>query len=318
LKAIFNVTYHKQHLAFAALILCSLMAFWLPIGNVLRLAFQDDRYSYVLFILPITVFLFYTKGTDTFLSASFDRTRGLPLIGLGAAVYVAAKFVPNGPFSDVRLSLAISALVIVWVGAFLLCYGPKSFRLALFPLLFLFLMVPLPDAIVDQAVVALQHWSAATVSFLFRFLGVPVFAEGVNFTLPGVQIEVAKECSGIRSSESLVIASVLAGYFLLQSAGSRLWLVLLTVPITILKNAIRITTLSWLAVYVDPGFLRGNLHRYGGLPFSLIAVLLMVLTLYLLRRWEAWRRKAAGQRPGPILIEKTSTGSVGTREVHNL
>ncbi|MGA7414247.1 MAG: exosortase/archaeosortase family protein [Bryobacteraceae bacterium] len=318
MKATFNVTSHKQHLAFAALLLCSLVAFWASIGNVIRLALQDERYSHVLLILPITVFLFYAKGRATFLNTSFDRTRGLSLVLLGVAVYAAAMLVPDGPANDVRLSATICALVIVWMGAFLLCYGPKAFRLALFPLLFLLLMVPLPDAVVDKAVIALQHGSAATTLFLFRLLGVPVLAEGVNLTLPGVQIEVAKECSGIRSSESLVIASILAGYFLLQSAWSRLWLVLLTVPITILKNAVRITTLSWLAVYVDPAFLRGNLHRYGGLPFSTIAVALMVFLLYVFRRWETWRRKAVGQRPNALLIEKSSTGRAGIREVHNV
>jgi exosortase len=318
LKAAFNVTSHKQHLAFAALLLCSLVAFWAPIGNVIRLALQDDRFSHVLLILPIAIFLFYTKGRATFLNTSFDQTRGLALIGLGVAVYAAANFVPNGPAADVRLSVTISALVIVWAGSFLLCYGPKAFRLALFPLLFLLLMVPPPDAVVDKAVIALQHGSAATTLFLFRLLGVPVFAEGVNMTLPGVQIEIAKECSGIRSSESLVIASILAGYFLLQSAWSRLWLVLLTVPITILKNAVRITTLSWLAVYVDPAFLRGNLHRYGGLPFSTIAVALVALLLYLLQRWESWRRKAAARRPNAFFIEKSSTGPAGTREVQKV
>jgi exosortase len=311
----------KNHFAFVTIVLGSLLVFGSPIRSVIRLALEDERYNYILFILPTTIFLIYTNRLMAFRNSSFDPTRGSSVLLLGVGAYVAIAMASDGLVrrtlgKELRESVEIGALVIVLVGAFLLCYGGRAFRQTLFALLFLTLMVPIPNSVIDKAVVALQQGSATMTLFLFRLLGVPVFAEGVNFALPGVNIQVAKECSGIRSSESLVICSILAGYFLLQSAWSRLWLVLLAIPITILKNGIRIATLSWLAVYVDPAFLHGNLHRYGGLPFSMISVLLMAVFLYAFRRWETSGLRASTTSKPPFLSHVLPGGVERQREVH--
>jgi exosortase len=287
----------KRHLAFVSLLLFSLAAFWRPIGNLVRLAFNDGRYSHLLAIPAITVFLFYSKRKNTFLSARCDIGLALALLSVGTILYAATGLIPpwlglHWLTLDVQLSSTVCALIFVWFGAFCLCYGKKAFWHFMFPLLFLFLLVPLPSAVVDKAVVTLQHGSATTACDLFKLLGIPVLAQGVNLSLPGINIEVAKECSGIRSCESLVITSLLAGYYLLQSAGGRIVLVVLSIPIAILKNAIRITVISCLGIYVNRGFFYGNLHRNGGLPFSLVALVMILIAICLFRRCEAHARKA--------------------------
>jgi hypothetical protein len=45
-----------------------------------------------------------------------------------------------------------------------------------------------------------------------------------------------------------------------------------------------------LSIYVNPGFLTGNLHRRGGIVFFMIALVPMAVLLILLER---------GERPGP-------------------
>jgi exosortase/archaeosortase family protein len=50
------------------------------------------------------------------------------------------------------------------------------------------------------------------------------------------------------------------------------------------KNAVRIVTIAWLGIHVNPNFFHGQLHRQGGLPFSLLAVALLGLLLWMLRR----------------------------------
>ena len=55
----------------------------------------------------------------------------------------------------------------------------------------------------------------------------------------------------------------------------------------ILKNGIRIATLTLLAMYVDPGFLYGRLHHQGGVVFFLIGLLLLLPILLLLQKSEA-------------------------------
>ena len=65
-----------------------------------------------------------------------------------------------------------------------------------------------------------------------------------------------------------------------------LLLVALALPLSILKNGIRITTLTLLSIYVDPGFLTGSLHRDGGFVFFLMALALLAPVLLLLQKSE--------------------------------
>jgi exosortase len=158
---------------------------------------------------------------------------------------------------------------------------------AIFPVSFLILIVPLPPVILDRIILALQVGSADISFVLFKILRVPVFRDGLKFALPGVDIEVATQCSGIRSSMSLFIASILVAQALLRSGWRRVCLCLLTIPVVIFKNAVRIVTISWLGVYADQRFFFGKLHHAGGLPFSLVALAILGALLFALRKSEA-------------------------------
>ena len=97
----------------------------------------------------------------------------------------------------------------------------------------------------------------------------------------------APQCSGIRSSLALVITSVLAGHMFLKTGWKKWALVLAVIPVTMLKNGIRIVTLSLFAVYVDKRILTDSaLHTDGGILFFVLALLLMAPILFVLRRSE--------------------------------
>src|SRR5207253_7732635 len=97
-------------------------------------------------------------------------------------------------------------------------------------------------------------------------------------------IELAKECSVILSSLALLFTSLLAGHLLLRSAGRKTALALVTVPLLMIKNGIRIVTLSTLAIYADPSFLTGKLHSEGGFVFFLLALAVLAPVLWFLQR----------------------------------
>jgi exosortase len=225
-------------------------------------------------------------------------------------------FVAQSQFSDLNstdhLSLVMVAIVLVWMAGFVLCYGMKSFRAALFPLLCLLMMIPIPTIALEKIVVALQEGSAVMTYALFKLMAVPVLWQHFKFSLPGVEIEIAKECSGIRSSLALFITSILAGHVFLQSNWRRLSFSLFTVPVVIFKNAVRIVTISCLGVYVDAGFLHGRLHRYGGLPFSLISLAILLPLLFALQKSEIYptKRRSVDAEQRQSVPEETHIGTV--------
>src|SRR5581483_3010493 len=124
-----------------------------------------------------------------------------------------------------------------------------------------------------------------------------VLRQGVRFALPGFDIEVAEQCSGIRSCVALCMASIVVSHCLLRTWWRKISLISLTIPVAIFKNALRIVTISSLGVYVSPEFLQGALHRYSGIPFSLIEVVILGPILIRWRRLDARRRVQATQGP---------------------
>jgi exosortase len=155
-----------------------------------------------------------------------------------------------------RLSLTVFAIVLVWIAGFALCYGTQSLRAAIFPLFFLLLMVPMPAEVLDKFVFALQKGSAEMTYALFKLFGVPVLWQGFKFSLPGVDIEIAKECSGIRASLALFITGMLAGHVFLQFA---LIALAILVPLLFLLQKSEIRSQSRLAVrFKSASEKRGN------------------------------------------------------------
>jgi exosortase len=178
------------------------------------------------------------------------------------------------------------ATVLLLLGSFLGFFGIKAFREALFPLGFLFLVTPIPEALLSEIVSFLQWGSAEAAEGLFRLTGLPVLREGYTFHLPKLSVEVAPQCSGIRSSISLFVVSILVGRFWLRTTGGRILLILTVVPITLFKNGVRIVTLALLGAYVDQRILDSDLHRSGGIPIFGLAMIMLFSVAWILRRME--------------------------------
>jgi exosortase len=187
------------------------------------------------------------------------------------------------------LSLAVAGIVVSWVGGFLLVYGRAAFRIALFPLMFLIFTVPIPAAVVDIVTDLLKRGSTAVVAGFFTLSGTPFQRESFRFDLPGFAIEIADECSGIRSSIALLLSGLLAGHTFLRRPWSKALFLLAILPLSVIKNGIRIAVLSLLAMHADPGFLTGRLHHEGGIVFFLLTLAMLAPVLVVLRRLERTR-----------------------------
>jgi exosortase len=260
-----------------------LLVGWRALLSALALALHNDEYTHLLLILPISASLIFSER-------ELLKPATEPALGLGWSLLIVAILV--GGFSrtslaDVQLSLSMLAIVIWWVGSFILCFGSRVARLFLFPLCFLFWLVPIPTPLLERIIAIWQHGSAISASLMFSALGIPNTQDGVMLSIPGLNLEVAQECSSLRSSLMLIVTSMVLAQLFLQSFWRKTVLVLAAIPLSIAKNGVRIFTISMLGTRVDPGFLHGNLHRHGGIVFFLLALFAVVLLLWLLGRSES-------------------------------
>lgn len=258
--------------------------FWLPLMKLFGLASENEHFSHVLLIPALTVYLLFLNRTAILTSQAWSPTVGALVMAGGAVCYWLAD---GQDWTQNRLAAAVLAFVVMCWGLFLFSFGAGCFRKNLFAWVMLLFMVPLPPVILDAVIGFLQHSSADVVGYVFFILEIPVHREGFIFQLSNFTIFVAEECSGIRSFLSLVITSLIAGYWFLTSVWARVALVTVVVPLAIVKNAFRIVGLTLLANYVDPTYITDSaLHRSGGIPLFLLSLVVLVGVVWLLRCWE--------------------------------
>jgi exosortase len=274
------------------ILLCSVwcvaicVLFFAPLVRLFHYALSNDNASHAILIPAICVWILFLERSRIFAAVDSDIRSAVTFLVPGALA-AATFFVYASRLSEVnQLSLCTLALILLWIAGFAFFFGRTSLQRAHFPLTFLLFMIPIPDFLLDKTIYLLQKGTTEITAVLFDWSGVPVLRDGFVFHLSRLSIEVARECSGIRSSLALIILAILAAHFCLRTFWRQLILVLAGLFVMILKNAVRIVTLTLLAIYVDPGFLFGKLHHEGGVVFFLIGLAMMAPLLWWMERSE--------------------------------
>jgi exosortase len=281
-------------LLFIALCAASVLFWWYPLVATFQLALAHDAYTHLFLILPLSVALGYlswkrVRGRHAIQVSPGFRPGGLLLaLAFLGACYARWKMLaaPGEPPNDERLSLAMFTLVVWWIASIVTCFGRRTLRPFLFPLTFLFLLVPIPQSALRLVIEFLQYQSAFAARVFFRMAGIPATQDGVMISIPGLDIEVAHECSSIRSSMILLVITLVFAQVFLRSWWRKALLLVAAIPLSVAKNGLRIFTIGDLGTRVDPAFLTGRLHHNGGIIFLAISVVWMMLLLWLLRRSE--------------------------------
>jgi len=276
----------KRWLLFSVWIVVSSVLFAKPLIALVRLSLTNDNASHLILIPFLTAGLLFIERRTIFNNLSFDPGGGIFLF-LSVIIAISVRWAGDKLIPDLRLTSNVVAVILLWIAGFAFSFGKAAVKSAHFSLLFLFLTVPLPNFLLERVISLLQSGSAEIADVLFNLTGVPVLREGLVFHLPGVNIEVARECSGIRSTMALFILALPVVHYGLHSLWKKLFFLTCAFFMMVLKNGIRIVTLSLLAVYVDPNFLFGTLHRDGGIVFFLLGLLLLLPVLLLLQRGES-------------------------------
>ena len=295
-----------RHILFLGLLSVFVLVFHRALWTVIGASLTVDKYSHILLVAPVSALLLYQNRKRVFAEVSYAKSAAMLLV-LAGCVFAFSLTRAAGFSVNDWVSWSFFLFVCSGLSAFLLCYGSKAFRAGLFPLLFLVLLVPLPDAILQRCIAGLQNGSAAVACDLFRLAHVPFVRHGVVLQLPRIDIYVAEECSGIRSSLVLILSSLVLGHLYLKSFWGKALLVLAVVPMTIAKNGLRIFVLSTLGIYVNPSFLSGRLHHQGGFIFFGLAFAGLVVLIWFFQKLEVLRRNVPTRTsplPSPPKIGK--------------
>jgi exosortase len=253
----------------------------------------SDYYSHILLIPFVSAYFLFEIRNRVRQLARYSPY-GVAIMAAGLIIFAVSLWQRGWLGDNDFASTATAGAIIFWWGGFLLSFGPAAFQAACFPLLFMLFMIPIPQYLLEGLIHILQVGSTEVTQWLFELTGTNYIRDGFIYQLTGINIEVAKECSSIRSSIALIITGVVAGHLFLRSGWKVLLLLVAMLPINLVKNAIRITTLSLLAIYVDRKFITDSfLHHSGGFLFYLPALGMMALMVMWLRKGETKKKEGA-------------------------
>jgi exosortase len=276
----------NRWLLFGLWVLFSLLLFAKPVYELVQLANHDETASHILLIPFISAWLIYTERKLLSPGVAFAiRPAMLFLVPSAATALLSLNCTACAP--KTRLSGYALSLVLMVVAGFIFALGAAAAKSSWFSLAFLLFLIPIPELFLGKIIYGLQAGSAAVAEFFFNLSGAPVLRQGFVFHLPKMSIEVAQECSGIRSSLALLILAVLVAHFSFRPFWKKLAFVAAGLCMMLVKNGIRIATLTLLANYVNPSFLTGRLHHQGGIVFFLIGLALLLPVYWALRKGES-------------------------------
>jgi exosortase len=131
--------------------------------------------------------------------------------------------------------LSAFALVLSLPGLSLLFFGTKRTMAILFPLVILFLTLPIPLVFTESTHLLLRYIATDSVAWLLPFFGVPVFATGTLLEIPNGSLQVADACSGFSTLYATVTVAILTAYFCENRARKTLVL-LIAIPLASVRS----------------------------------------------------------------------------------
>jgi EpsI family protein len=165
--------------------------------------------------------------------------------------------------------------------------GREVARAIMFPLGFLVLGVPMGEALIPP----LMSWTADFTVAALQLTGIPVFREGMFFSIPSGNWSIVEGCSGVRYLIASFTVGVLFAYLSYRRSWKRLLFTALSIVVPIIANGFRAYLIVMIAHLSDNKLAHGVDHFiYGWVFFGLVMLLLFWIGSY-------WRDSDAGATP---------------------
>ena len=284
----------------ACFLIVLVAAFAQSLFALVNYAARSDLYSYILLVPFVSGYLLYIRRHQFPKNYVTDFRLAIVLLVAAAGMLIfsyGSHLEAKIPIEPDRLALlTLSFLCCLAAGGFFF-FGRNWMRSAAFPLAYLIFMVPMPDSMRDALELASKSASAEVANLFFHLSGTPFLRDGAIFQLPNITIEVAQECSGIRSSLVLLMTSILAANLFLKTSWRRIVLVAFVIPLGILRNGFRILVIGLLCANVGPQMIHSPIHTRGGPVFFVLSLIPFLLLLWGLHKGETRTRSLEARKP---------------------
>ena len=216
----------------------------------------EPSFSQGLLIPPLALYVAWTRRNLTLGHPEAPDNRGLWLVGFSCLVYLLGKL--SAEFFLPRMSFVFLLAGLAWT-----FWGYQRLRTLAFPLVLLATMVPLPTIFYNAIAAPLQLFASDVSTNLAQLLGIAVYRDGNIIHLASISLGVEEACSGLNSLSALMVVSLLIGYLICPRLSVRVLLFVLSIPLSIAVNILRVTGTAIIADYHEQ-FALGFYHSFTG------------------------------------------------------
>lgn len=281
MSGIDKARYNRLGLILAVLVLLATTswAYWPAMLSLFNSWQSDDNYSVGQLVPLVAAYLLWRERK------ALRQCLLVPCWWGGMALLILAVTARIYGFLSWRPSVDRYSLVLTAAGLVLLVAGWQVFHRVSWILLFLSLMVPLPEVIHNMISLPLQRMATTGSVFLLEVFGARVSQLGNIVILnENTRLAVAEACSGLRLLTAFIIVAAFFAYMVKRSRGKKAILVLSSIPVGVICNIVRIFVTAMLILYISTELGEKFFHDFAGLVMMPAAVLLMFGELWLMDR----------------------------------
>ncbi len=294
--------------------------FWSTVAGMVYTWYHFETYTHGFVILPISLWLIWQKRRHLAVFTPQPSPGLLVLVFGGLALWALARLTGV-------LVVEQFAFVGTLIAALASALGWQVSKFLTFPLLFLFFAVPMGEDLVPP----MMEFTATFTVEALKLTGIPVYREGLWFSLPSGNWSVVEACSGVRYLIASVTLGVMYAYITYHTLWKRLLFIALSAIVPVLANGLRAYIIVMIGHLSEMRLATGVDHLiYGWFFFGIVMFVLFWIGSY----WQepqpppediapprAMSRESAGARLATVVLVAllASAGAVwGTRYAENI
>jgi exosortase len=253
------------------------------LSKLIDLWSTNEDYGHGFFVIPIILYLLWKKAEE-FSPEPYEPARwGTALVAIWALLY------SLGSVGQIA-TITYASMIVFPIAAVATLINAKTSLAILAPAGFMIFMFPVPSEVYTRVTNPLLLMST-TISFqVLDILQIPVLRDGNVLTLPNYTMEVVQACSGIRSLMSIMALAFIMAYLMIKSNVFRAAFFLMSIPVAIIGNILRISITALLAYYISPKAAEGFSHILAGIVVFMFSCLLLFFCLELIL-WLSKKRE---------------------------
>ena len=238
--------------------------FWPTLYSMVEVWDRSETFTHGYLIFPISAWLIWRQRDELARMQPRPDLRGLILLAAAGAGWLLA----DAGSVNVVAQYAFIAMLIAAVWTLL---GWTFVWAAFFPLMFLFFAVPVGEFLIQPLMGVTADFTVA----MLQATGIPVYREGMFFSIPSGDWSVVEGCSGLRYLIASVTLGVLYAYLTYRSWKRRLLFSIAAIIVPVFANSGRAYMIVMIAHLSDMKLALGVDHYiYGWVFFGIVMLLL--------------------------------------------